>query len=149
MTGGFDIATKSRGTCAEAMVRGRDARSWSRTVASGLLLALLLALSFQSYVVGAHHHLRQRALHATTTASFGLEHSPTHGHRGPAAPDHCPICEEIAVAGAYLPAPSLDILAPTPFATWYPEVASRRAVPRQQSHAWRSRGPPSAPTFLT
>jgi len=149
MTGGFDIARKSRGTCAAAMVRARDAQSWSRAVASSLLLALLLALSLQSYVVGAHHHLRQRAPYATTTASASLEHSPAHEHRGPASPDSCPICEEIAVAGAYLPAPSVDILAPTPFATRYPEAPSRRAIPRQQSHAWRSRGPPTAPTFLT
>lgn len=148
MMGGFDIATQSRGACAAAMVRARDARSWSRAVASSLFLALLLAVLLQSYVGATHHHLRHPAPHATTTAGFNLEHSPTHEHRGPAAPDPCPICEEIAVAGAYLPAPSLDILAPTPFAAWYPEVTSRRAVPRQQSHAWRSRGPPTA-TFLT
>lgn len=111
---------------------------WLRAV---LLPVLLLALSWQSYVVGTHAHQPV----VSGPAGALLERAPAHDRRTPTAPDQCPICQQISVAAAYLPAPPVTFMVPWNALVWYGAAAIRDHLPRQRSHEWRSRGPPAAP----
>lgn len=107
-------------------------------------LLLVLALWWQGCVVAAHSHQPPRATHGSD-----IQRAPTDDQRPPVAPDSCPLCQEIATAGAYLPAASVDVAVPAPHIGWYVVAALWHALPRQRSHAWRSRGPPTTPQALT
>ena len=111
-----------------------------------VLLVLLLAVSWQSFVVGTHAH-RPPALAAIPGET--LHRAPTHDRRPPVAPDSCPICQQISIAAAYLPAPPVGFAAPAQALAWYGAWAALDRLPRQRSHGWRSRGPPSAPIPLS
>ncbi len=131
MAGGTDMA----GGIAHTAARRR------RSVHAVVLFVLLLALSWQSFLVGTHAH-RPPALSATPGET--LHRAPTQDRRPPLAPDSCPICQQISIAAAYLPAPPVDFAAPARAVAWYGARAALDALPRQRSHGWRSRGPPSA-----
>lgn len=139
MAGGTDIA----GGIARAAA-GR--RRLSAPVHAVVPFVLLLALSWQSFVVGTHAH-RPPALSAIPGQT--LHRAPTHDRRPPIAPDSCPICQQISIAAAYLPAPPVGFAAPAQALAWYGAGAALDALPRQRSHGWRSRGPPSAPIPLS
>jgi hypothetical protein len=128
MAGGADLAGRT----------GSGAAGWLRAV---LLTALLLALSWQSYVVGTHAHQPV----ASGPAGAILHRAPAQDRRAPAAPDPCPICQQISIAAAYLPAPPVTVAAPALALVWYGATATLVHLPPQRSHAWRSRGPPTAP----
>jgi hypothetical protein len=106
-----------------------------------LLPILLLALSWQSYVLGTHAHQPV----ASAPAGITLHRAPAQDRRAPVAPDQCPICQQISIAAAYLPAPPVTFAAPALALAWYGATATLDPLPRQRSHAWRSRGPPAAP----
>lgn len=108
-------------------------------------LLLVVALWLQGCVVAAHVHEQPRSPAVSTAAGADFQPVPLDHRRPPTAPDSCPLCQEIATAGAYLPAPSVDFTVPAQHAAWYAAVALWRTLPRQRSHAWRSRGPPFAP----
>jgi len=103
---------------------------------------LLLALSWQSYVIGTHAH--QPSAFSTPPGQT-LQRAPAHDRRPPAAPDSCPICHQINAVAAYLPAPPVTFAAPTRALAWHGAIAVLGRIPRQRSHGWHSRGPPSAP----
>ena len=115
---------------------------WSRTA---LLFVLLVALSWQSFVVGSHIHPR-------TISSIGsvqtLGHPPANERQSPSTPDTCPICQEIANAGVYLSAVPVVLIQPTPVAAWYGAEAHRQSMYRQRAHHWRSRAPPYLSSLL-
>ncbi|MDF0489924.1 hypothetical protein PX554_17450 [Sphingomonas sp. H39-1-10] len=108
-------------------------------------LLLAVALWLQGCVVAAHFHEQPRFPAFSAAAGADIQRAPVDHRRAPTAPDSCPLCQEIATAGAYLPASPGAFAVPAPHAAWYAAVALWRALPRQRSHAWRSRGPPAAP----
>jgi len=112
-----------------------------------LCLAVLLgmALWLQGCVVAAHFHEQPRFSAFSTATGAEVQRAPLDHRRVPTAPDSCPLCQEIATAGAYLPAPSVEFALPAQHAAWYAAMALWHTLPRQRSHAWRSRGPPAAP----
>lgn len=113
----------------------------------GVVLALtILAFLLQGLVTQAHIH--GEFLIAPTT---GLTHAASvdggSTKQQPAAPDdekHCPFCQEMMAAGAYVaPAPTLLVL---PLQT-FSAVALELVVPAYvdaASHFWRGRAPPRA-----
>ena len=117
----------------------------SRAVRGGFAALLVLALWMQACVVAAHVHEQPRSTAFSHATGAEIQRTPLDHRRPPTAPDSCPLCQEIAAAGAYLPAPSVEFALPAQRAAWYAAVALWRALPRQRSHAWRSRGPPAAP----
>lgn len=111
----------------------------------GFALLLVLALWLQGCVVAAHVHEQVGEPSVSVAAGPDVQRAPTDHRRVPPAPDSCPLCQQIAAAGAYLPASSVAFAVPARHAAWYAAAALGRALPRQRSHAWRSRGPPAAP----
>lgn len=106
-----------------------------------LLLALLLSFCWQSLVVQTHQHLDPVRLAGLTSAVS--ENLKTPGKQDPGdIPANCPICREIASAGAYL--------LPTPVALTAPVAASFHFTPASldaltllpPARGWQSRAPP-------
>ena len=116
--------------------------TWLR---AALLAVVLTTLSWQSCVVQSHFH---DLTAASAKASTQLAETPAKDKRSPARPDDCPICREIAMAGAYLPVTPFVVDPPVPAPAWYASEASHWAIERQQAHHWRSRAPPSLSTTL-
>lgn len=104
-----------------------------------LLPALLLAfaLCWQAGIVRAHVHET-----AGWSATPHAHHAPKRG--GDDA--DCPLCAEVATAGAYLAAAGPALTLPTPPAAWRQSLASDPAARLLRSHAWRSRAPPALRT---
>jgi len=106
-----------------------------------VLLAALLAFTWQSFVTQTHVH---PAPHHALTAPGKAEHAvyAGTGEPSPDQPANCPICQEIAHAGLYLlPVPvALDM--PAPATAWVAVGPALAPQARPSSHAWRSRAPP-------
>ena len=130
---------------------GVGRRGWSdvpvlsQAVRSCFAALLVLALWLQCCVVAAHVHEQPHFSAFSTATGADVQRAPLDHRRAPTAPDSCPLCQEIATAGAYLPAPSVEFALPAQHADWYAAMALWHTLPRQRSHAWRSRGPPVAP----
>lgn len=107
------------------------------------LLAVLTAFSWQSFVAQTHQHPGldpASAAIATRTADAAPGVS---GAQSPFdQPASCPICREIAHAGAYLLPTPVTFDAPAPVAFWRADAPSFRPVLAKRSHAWQSRAPP-------
>ena len=118
-----------------------------RAVAGGLraalVLLLLLATVWQSCLLGAHHHFR-----LPPVAAAGLDQAigkaPAPSHDAPLPADNCPLCQEAAHGGTYLPPAPVAIAPPAPGIIWYTDTAAPQIVDRQRSHGWRSRAPPAS-----
>ena len=108
-----------------------------------LLVALLLAFSWQSFVVQTHVHEAAPAARAAGPAANGPY--VVGGNHRREAPASCPICREAAHAGRFLPAAPVALAVPAAVDAWLSvELPPTWARP-SRSHAWRSRGPPAAP----
>ncbi|WP_137861693.1 MULTISPECIES: DUF2946 family protein [unclassified Sphingomonas] len=104
------------------------------------MLTAILAFLCQSLVIQGHLHANPvthaagaspvEASSISTAALSGEDQSP------------CPICQEIAQAGTYLPVASATFVPPTPIALWRAVTSSLELALRQRSHAWQSRAPP-------
>lgn len=111
--------------------------------ASAFVLLLMLATIWQSCLLGTHSHAGQPRLSATASQQQQVGKAPSPVRRLPLPADHCPLCQEAASAGVYLPVLPAVLAAPFPLAAWHAQSDSRRPVDRQRSHAWRSRAPPT------
>lgn len=105
-----------------------------------LLWALLIALTWQSFVTQTHVHPdRIRSAQTQSIASNG-----GNGDRpSPAdSTDSCPICREAASAGhVLLPAP-VALVAPLAAAFFVIAATAIRLSLTLRSHVWQSRAPP-------
>ena len=111
-----------------------------------LLLAALLAFSWQSFVVQTHRHDGVGIASAAGPSTAGA--AQVRAAKAPAdRSDHCPICREIAQAG--------HCIAPTGVALHIPAISVLALVSTvasafrlgHRSHGWLSRAPPlSRPT---
>lgn len=114
---------------------------FSRTLRSlvRLLPALLLAfaLCWQAGIVRAHVH-----------ETVGWNAAP-HAHHAPKRggdDQDCPLCAEVATAGAYLAASGPAFALPVPAAAWHQPLTATPAARLLRSHDWRSRAPPALRT---
>jgi Na+/H+-translocating membrane pyrophosphatase len=107
-----------------------------------VVLASLLAFSWQSFVTQTHVHFDPGA---SSTAAAGKAGGGAHEKAGRSSSDipaNCPICQEIAHAGHYfLPTP-VAFLGPYSVAVWIVVTPSLALTLRQRSHTWNSRAPP-------
>lgn len=104
-----------------------------------LMPALLLAfaLCWQAGVVRGHVHVAP----SWSAAS--------HAHHAPKQNDEdadCPLCDEVAMAAAYLASLPPALSPPLPTAEWHGAAAAVPAQRLLRSHAWRSRAPPALRT---
>ena len=109
---------------------------------TAILLAALLAFSWQSFVTQTHVHFGADAHMAAVSGETSSAARHDTGKGSPDTPANCPICEEIAHNGLYL-LPILAVLeAPEPAPVWQAVTALRARAVRKPSHVWRSRAPP-------
>ena len=120
---------------------GRLAAAW-RT----MLLAMMLAVSWQGFVAQTHHHPDSGSPFGISTASATVLVDVAAGvdRKTPLKlPDSCPICRELAHAGsALLPTPAVyipPVALAAPAADPLPALQTRV---RPLSHGWQSRAPP-------
>ena len=125
--------------------RQRESGGWRLRHLSGrvraLFLALLLSFCWQSLVVQMHQHLDPVRLAGLALTASEEVQAP--GKQVPAdLPANCPLCREMATAGAYL--------LPTPIALAAPEATSFHFTPTSldaltllpPARGWQSRAPP-------
>ena len=111
---------------------------------TAVLLAALLAFVRQGFVTQTHEHFAIAAASTLqSTKALGGAEIRT-GQPLPDQPANCPICQDIAHAGAYIaPTPPIAFYA-TAAATLSPVAPPSLAFTvRERSHAWRSRAPPA------
>lgn len=122
----------------------RDANS--RALRIALLVAALFAILFQSVIVQAHTHVHR--------AVAPIVHVPVDGARAHAVlgaaddgstqqdESDCPICWEMAHAGAFVLPQDTVLRIPEPSAIWRGALPQSISARNGRSHAWRSRAPP-------
>jgi hypothetical protein len=141
MSGKFGAAREPR-AASNAVWRSGGVRADLRGRCVAILVAVLLAFSWQSFVAQTHVHFAS-AVDATTIAvradgAADASVKPSSSDE----PADCPICDEIAHAGhIYLPA-SLSFHIPERAEAWIILAAAGIVAPSQSSHAWNSRAPP-------
>ncbi|WP_232318684.1 DUF2946 family protein [Sphingomonas sp. TDK1] len=107
---------------------------------SGLLIRLLpalllaFALCWQAGIVRAHVHES-----AGWRTLAGAHHAPKQNDDD----QDCPLCDEVAAAGAYLASAPPALVLPSPAAEWREALAADPAPRPLRSHDWRSRAPPA------
>lgn len=111
-----------------------------------ILLLLALALAWQGFVTGTHIHSPRHSLPALSAgaAQHGIA-KLGNGERKDSDEPACPLCEAVAMAGAYYLAVDFAPLPPAVFvapAAFFVPLASRPPPGGPGSHAWRSRAPP-------
>lgn len=110
-----------------------------------LLLALLVAFSWQSFVTQTHLHYEPGIAAAASAAPAAADQAVPQppAKKSPfELPSSCPVCREIAHAGPILPPAPLELAAPVPAAVWLALTLLLGVALVQRSHAWQSRAPP-------
>lgn len=106
-----------------------------------ILLAALLAFSWQSVLVQTHRHIQLSASRAVVALHDGSA-KPRQSHTPSDSSANCPICRELAHATHYLaPAAIVFIAAPATIAP-LGSVLSVLPAHHRRWHRWRSREPP-------
>jgi hypothetical protein len=112
----------------------RPAGGVKRATWFAMMMAILLAFTWQSFVAQTHRHYD-----ASAAKTAALQQG---GTSSPDQPASCPICSELAHAGqVILPAP-VTIAAPAEAPVWLATTAPLALSRSERSHAWRSRAPP-------
>ncbi len=107
-----------------------------------MLLAMMLAVSWQGFVAQTHQHPEGASPFVGGTVLVNIAASAD-SDAPLKLPDSCPICRELNHAGsALLPVPA-EIVPPVLRAALAPETSlASPADIRLASHGWRSRAPP-------
>ena len=113
----------------------RDAVVFARLIRS---VALLL-FAGQAIVAQAHVHAPARWVAATVVQATATS---TPSSQRPDDPLTCPVCREIAHAGAYLTPGPVTLSAPTVADHWSPVAVEPTPYAGRPSHSWQSRAPP-------
>lgn len=125
-----------------------SARNTRQAVAGwrmALFAVLLVGFLWQGIVLQTHMH--PYAAQAKGWASEGTVGQPANDRHSPTSPHDCPICQQIATAGTYVPASPAVLAGPAAIITWYTADRTYAAAHHQQAHHWRSRAPPLPPAF--
>jgi hypothetical protein len=119
----------------------RPAGSLKRATWFAMMMAILLAFTWQSFVTQTHRHYDALSAAAATTG-VAVQQA---GKSSPAdLPASCPICSELAHAGqVILPAP-VTLAAPIESPVWLASTTPLALSRAERSHAWRSRAPPAS-----
>ena len=121
-------------------------RSGGRCV---LALLVILAFTFQSYVTQTHIHLPRPKIPSIVRAAEGLfaiagaDESRSKKLPDNDDPEHCPLCQAIALSGSFV-APGVPILPLPTMAVIANEVFQPIVLYRPVfSHGWQGRAPPA------
>lgn len=122
------------------VIGGRLATAWR-----AMLLAVMLAVSWQGFVAQTHHHPDSGSAFASTMgATVLVDVAASADRKTPLKlPDSCPICRELAQAGSALLPPPAEFTPPV--ATAMAAADTPPALPSRihpVSHRWQSRAPP-------
>jgi hypothetical protein len=123
------------GAVAQPLLPSRIRAGWL-----AFLLAVTLALSWQSFLTQTHQHFASAFTTATTQGVGTATALPD--RTSPDQPATCPICREIAHAGYYLFPTLATIDAPIATTFDFGAAVVLRPVLVRRSHAWQSRAPP-------
>ena len=99
----------------------------------------LLLFAGQAIVAQAHVHAPERWAVATV-APAGVASAPA--PQRPDDPLTCPVCREVAHAGAYLTPAPVYLPVPGTAERWSPVAGLPIGRSSRPSHSWRSRAPP-------
>jgi hypothetical protein len=134
------MARTRAGTCPEqphSLLRPDLRKRWV-----AVLLAALLAFTWQSFVTQTHVHFGLERNSAAAGSSAAAPSRPIATQSSTDLPADCVFCQEVAHAGHYLlPAP-IAFQAPEPVAAWLLTIPLPVLTRNARSHAWRSRAPP-------
>jgi hypothetical protein len=115
----------------------RPAGGLKRASWFAMMMAILLAFTWQSFVAQTHRHYDASA---SRTANLALQQA---GKSSPSdLPATCPICGELAHAGQVILPTPVTIAAPAESPVWLATTAPLSLSRADRSHAWRSRAPP-------
>lgn len=115
----------------------RPAGAVKRASWFAMMMAVLLAFTWQSFVTQTHRHYDASS---TKTASLALQQA---GKSSPSdLPATCPICSELAHAGQVILPTPVTIAAPAESPVWLATTTPLALSRADRSHAWRSRAPP-------
>ncbi|MEP7004619.1 MAG: DUF2946 family protein [Sphingomonas bacterium] len=134
MTGRDQLGAKGR--CADAPELLLRARRFA------IVLAMLLAILWQSFVTQTHVHANPGVYATAISHSAGAPTRLKAGEGPSDLPATCPICQEIAHAGSYLSPAAVALQPPIPVDLWRTATPALSPALRQRSHAWQSRAPP-------
>lgn len=108
-----------------------------------MLLAVLLAFSWQSVVAQTHNHFDGTPFSAKASLRDTAA-SPTPGRNSPAdSPANCPICREIAQSAAYLSPAPIVLPIPQMALVWLAIGLTFGLILERRLLGWRSRAPPT------
>lgn len=113
-----------------------------------MIVAVLFAILWQSFVVGAYGHAHRdaasmahvMALHSGAVAH--VDRAASGDEPGRQDPADCPICWEMAHDGVFLLPEIAAFHAPEPETLWRGTRLTAHADRSGRSHAWQSRAPP-------
>jgi hypothetical protein len=107
-----------------------------------LLIAALLALSWQSIVGPVHLLSAMPSQIQATTAGVHAPVSLPDSHRQQRQPADCPICQALLTAAQYVLPSIPSVIAPNGGVAWLSPTDLTVLAVNRPSHFWQSRGPP-------
>ncbi len=120
-------------------------RSWMRDAWSAILIAVLGAFLWQSFVTQTHQHFDRSDVSVSTSSQVVDARSAPSNRDTPAdLPSNCPICRVIADAGHATLSDRVAIDTPVPATLWLAAVTATAHSVSQTSHSWQSRAPPNS-----
>jgi hypothetical protein len=125
---------------------GRSSALFSRGRSGwvAILLAVLVAFSWQSFLAQAHEHFGRGGF-ASVSAATTRAAPDQHDRKAPSGlPDNCWICRAVAHSGHLVLPQVFDFDPAAPSDVWLAIRQSTEQALAQRSHAWQSRAPPSS-----
>ena len=115
---------------------GRPSRAWPRA----LVILLLACWLVQGTAIQTHIHFvnQTRLAQAAAGPSAGRLTKPLNGND----PADCPLCQEAAMAGAYLLPPAIALPSPPVAVLWLATATITEFKLLAPRHGWQSRAPP-------
>ena len=114
----------------------------TRAFRIAMLVVALFAILVQGLVVQAHTHVHRNM--APIVHAAGAQAVAGAADDGSTQQDEsdCPLCWELAHAGAFLLPKDTVVLTPATSTIWLAALLQSVSVRNVRSHAWRSRAPP-------
>lgn len=108
-----------------------------------VLLAMLVAFSWQSFVAQTHNHFASAPI-STAAGGANVAAATSSDRNSPYdSPANCPICREIAQSAAYLPPAPIVLPAPQAILAWLAAGLAFGLILERRSLGWHSRAPPT------
>ncbi|WP_332798246.1 DUF2946 family protein [Sphingomonas sp. PB2P12] len=107
-----------------------------------LLVAALFATLFQGFLVQAHAHMHRDVASIVHMVEAQAVAAATRNGSTQQDETDCPLCWEIAHAGAFVLPEGTVLRTPEPSIVWLVGLLQSVSARNGRSHTWRSRAPP-------